>query len=106
NGTPERLTASAEEYFQVTVPHYDTADGQPVQVYRIDSGPWRTMPGDRVFYTGKLRPGPPHVAVPPPHPRGPPHDPFRRGCLAAAGPGALPFLGATSVLVSAASRRR
>jgi hypothetical protein len=63
NGTPERLTASAEEYFQVTVPHYDTADGQPVQLYRIDSGPWRTMPGDRVFYTGKLRPGPHHVAV-------------------------------------------
>jgi Glycoside-hydrolase family GH114 len=63
NGTPQRRTASAEEYFQVSVPHSDTADGQPVQRYRIDGGPWRAMPGNRVFYTGKLHPGPHQVAV-------------------------------------------
>src|ERR1019366_9253966 len=83
NGTPERLTASAEECFQVTVPHYDTADGQPVQLYRIDSGPWRTMPGDRVFYTGKLRPGPAarflHAGRPRPAPPQVPAPPATRG---------------------------
>jgi hypothetical protein len=63
NGTPQRQTASAQEYFQVSSPHYATADGQPGQLYRIDSGPWRTMPGNRVFYTGTLRPGPHRVAV-------------------------------------------
>jgi Glycoside-hydrolase family GH114 len=63
NGTPQRRTASTEEYFQVAVPHYDKADGQPVQRYRIDGSQWRTMPGSRVFYTGKLRPGPHQVAV-------------------------------------------
>jgi hypothetical protein len=63
NGTPERHTASAEEYFQVSVPHYNTADGRAAQWYRIGRGRWRAMPGSRVFYTGKLRTGPHRVAV-------------------------------------------
>jgi hypothetical protein len=63
NGTPERRTASAEEYFQVAVPHFNTADGGAAQWYRIDSGQWRPMPGSRVFYTGTLRLGPHQVTV-------------------------------------------
>jgi hypothetical protein len=63
NGTPERRTASAEEYFQVDAPHYNKADGRPVQEYRIDSGRWRPLPGGDTFYTGRLRPGPHRVAV-------------------------------------------
>jgi hypothetical protein len=31
NGTPERHTASAEEYFGVAAPHYNSADGKPSQ---------------------------------------------------------------------------
>ena len=57
NGTPEARTGSAEEYFQVNPPHYNSAQGAPVQRYRIDHGPWRPLPGSRVFYTGKLRRG-------------------------------------------------
>ena len=63
NGLPERRTGSAEEYFQVVTPHYATADGAPVQQYRIDRGPWRAMPATRVFYTGRLALGPHQVAV-------------------------------------------
>jgi hypothetical protein len=63
NGTPEWHTASAEEYFQVAAPHENTADGLTAQWYRIGRGRWRAMPGSRVFYTGKLRPGPHQVAV-------------------------------------------
>ena len=63
NGLPEARTGSAEEYFQVVTPHYAAADGAPVQQYRIDRGPWQAMPASRVFYTGKLAPGPHQVAV-------------------------------------------
>jgi Glycoside-hydrolase family GH114 len=63
NGTPEHYTASDAEYFQVEAPHYNQADGPPAQRYRIDGGRWRALPGNRVFYTGRLRPGPHQVAV-------------------------------------------
>jgi hypothetical protein len=63
NGTPERQTASTEEYFQVAAPHQNTADGLAKQWYRIDQGPWRAMPASRVFYTGTLAIGPHQVAV-------------------------------------------
>ena len=63
NGTPERETASAEEYFQVAAPHANAADGTVTQRYRVDAGPWRAMPKNRVFYTGTLLPGPHRVAV-------------------------------------------
>ena len=63
NGTPERRTASAEEYFQVSAPHYNAGDGKPVQQYRVDRGSWRPMPANHVFYTGKLAVGPHQVSV-------------------------------------------
>jgi len=63
NGTPERRTASTEEYFKVGAPHADTADGKVTQSYRIDNGGWRAMPAGRVFYTGTLAVGPHRVAV-------------------------------------------
>ena len=47
NGTPERHTASAEEYFQVAAPHANAADGQVTQWYRIDHGRWHAMPASR-----------------------------------------------------------
>ncbi|MGH3178587.1 MAG: endo alpha-1,4 polygalactosaminidase, partial [Streptosporangiaceae bacterium] len=63
NGTPERETTSAEEYFQVAAPHANAADGAVTQRYRVDAGPWRAMPKNRVFSTGTLLPGPHRVAV-------------------------------------------
>ncbi len=63
NGTPERTTASAEEYFQVAAAHANAADGPAAQWYRIDRGRWRPMPTSRVFYTGQLAAGPHQVAV-------------------------------------------
>ena len=57
NGTPERRTGSAEEYFQVDPPHYNAADGPAAQRYRVDEGRWRALPSRFVFYTGKLRAG-------------------------------------------------
>ncbi len=63
NGTPESDTASTQEYFQVAAPHANPADGTVTQRYRIDFGPWRAMPQNRVFYTGTLEPGPHQVAV-------------------------------------------
>ncbi len=63
NGTPDRRTASAEEYFQVSAPHYNAADGKPVQQYRVDQGSWQPMPANHVFYTGKLAAGPHQVSV-------------------------------------------
>jgi glycosyl hydrolase family 114 len=63
NGTPERRTASAEEYFQVTAPHYNKEDGTPSQRYRVGRGPWHAMPANLTFYTGKLRPGRHQVEV-------------------------------------------
>ncbi len=63
NGTPERRTASAEEYFGVSSPHYNAGDGKPSQRYRVDQGAWRPMPANHVFYTGKLAVGPHQVSV-------------------------------------------
>ena len=63
NGTPEKRTGSAEEYFAVSAPHYNTADGKPSQQYRVDRSAWRPMPANRVFYTGKLAVGPHRVSV-------------------------------------------
>jgi hypothetical protein len=63
NGLPEHRTGSAEEYFQVNPPHYNTADGVPAQRYRIDGGAWRPLPASRLFYTGKLSIGAHRVAV-------------------------------------------
>ena len=63
NGTPERRTASAEEYFSLAAPHYNAADGPVTQRYRVDRRPWRPLPASRVLYTGALRTGPHRVAV-------------------------------------------
>ena len=63
NGTPERRTASAEEYFQAAAPDYNVADGTAVQQYQVDRGRWRPMPASRVFYTGTLGAGPHQVRV-------------------------------------------
>jgi len=63
NGTPERHTASAEEYFQVAAPHANAADGRVTQWYRIDHGRWHALPASRVFSTGHLATGPHRVTV-------------------------------------------
>ena len=63
NGTPERKTASAEEYFQVFPAHANGKDGPVTLSYRIDSGGWRAVGPSRVFYTGKLAVGPHQVQV-------------------------------------------
>ncbi len=63
NGTPEHRTASAEEYFQVSAPHYNKANGSPTQRYRVDRGAWHAMPANLSFYTGKLHPGRHRVEV-------------------------------------------
>jgi hypothetical protein len=63
DGTPDRRTASAEEYFQVDPPHYNAADGKVTQQYRVDAGPWRALALSHVFYTGKLAVGPHAVQV-------------------------------------------
>ncbi len=63
NGTPERHTASREEYFSVAAPHYNAADGPVTQRYRVDHRHWRPMPAKGVFYTGTLRTGRHRVAV-------------------------------------------
>ncbi len=63
NGLPERRTGSAEEFFGVDPPHYNAADGQASQQYQVDHRGWRPLPGNRVFFTGKLAAGPHRVAV-------------------------------------------
>ena len=63
NGTPERQTASTEEYFQVAAPHANAANGAVAQWYRVDRGRWIAMPASRVFYTGTLAAGRHQVAV-------------------------------------------
>jgi len=63
NGVPEKHTVSTTEYFQVAAPHANAADGRVAQSYRIDGGPWRAMPKNRVFYTGTLMPGAHQVSV-------------------------------------------
>jgi Glycoside-hydrolase family GH114 len=63
NGLPERRTASTAEYFQVSPPHYNAANGPASQSYRVDGGPWRAMPGSRVFPTGQLAVGRHRVEV-------------------------------------------
>ena len=47
----------------MAAPHANAADGTVTQRYRVDAGPWRAMPKNRVFYTGTLLPGPHQVAV-------------------------------------------
>ena len=63
NGTPEARTASAEEYFQVSPPHWSAAGGRPVQWFRVDHSKWQRLHASRVFYTGKLTTGKHDVAV-------------------------------------------
>jgi Glycoside-hydrolase family GH114 len=63
NGTPQRRTGSAEEYFSVDPPHFNAANGPVTQRYRVDAGSWRPLPRGHVFYTGKLRTGRHRVAV-------------------------------------------
>jgi Glycoside-hydrolase family GH114 len=63
NGLPEQETGSDAEYFQVSAAHFNRADGQPAQRYRVDSGPWRAMPKNHAFYTGRLQPGSHQVSV-------------------------------------------
>jgi hypothetical protein len=63
NGTPERQTASPQEYFQVAAPHANAADGPAAQWYRVDRGRWHAMPASRVFLTGTLAAGPHQVSV-------------------------------------------
>jgi hypothetical protein len=62
-GTPERRTASAEEYFQVDAAHYNAANGVATERYRVDSRRWRPLRASRVFYTGRLRVGRHRVQV-------------------------------------------
>ncbi len=62
NGTPDRRTASPEEYFQVDPAHYSTVKGAATERFRVDGGPWRAL-HNRVFYTGKLHPGRHEVQV-------------------------------------------
>ena len=49
NGTPDKRTGSREENFQVTDPHFNTADGTPVVRYRVDRRSWLALPTSRVF---------------------------------------------------------
>ena len=63
NGTPEARTASAEEWFQVSAPHWSAAGGRPVQWFRVDQSKWQRLHASRAFYTGKLKPGVHSVAV-------------------------------------------
>jgi len=63
NGLPEHHTASRQENFQVTQPHYRAAGGPVAQRYRVDHGPWRVMPHGRVFQAGKLALGRHRVEV-------------------------------------------
>jgi hypothetical protein len=63
NGTPERQTASTQEYFQVAAAHGNSADGPVTLSYRIGYGGWQPLPSSRVLYTGKLAVGPHRVQV-------------------------------------------
>ena len=63
NGLPERQTGSTQEYFQVSPPHYNAANGPVSQRYRVDSGSWQPMPASRVFETSKLSIGGHRVEV-------------------------------------------
>jgi hypothetical protein len=63
NGTPESTTGSRTEYFSVDPPHYNSSKGAPTTTYRIDTGGWKAMPSNDVFYTGELSLGQHSVAV-------------------------------------------
>jgi hypothetical protein len=63
NGLPEQRTGSTREYFQVSAPHYNAANGPVSQSYRVDDGPWQAMPRSRVFQTSKLSVGRHRVEV-------------------------------------------
>jgi len=54
DGTPEQQTISTTENFQVSPPHYATADGVPSQTYRVDDGAWTEVPSTEIFPTGTL----------------------------------------------------
>jgi hypothetical protein len=54
DGTPERRTGSREEYFLLSPPHYNAADGVPAVRFRIDRRSWRELPATRLLYTGAL----------------------------------------------------
>ena len=57
NGLPERQTGSTQEYFQVSPPHYNAANGPASQSYRVDGGPWRPMPGQQGLRDQQARRG-------------------------------------------------
>ena len=61
--TPEARTASAEEFFQVSAPHWSVAGGRPVQWFRVGHSKWQRLHASRVFFTGRLKPGRHEVAV-------------------------------------------
>jgi hypothetical protein len=63
NGTPQHRTASAEEYFELSPPHYRASDGAPAVTYRVDARPWRPLPASRLIFTGTLAPGRHRVSV-------------------------------------------
>jgi hypothetical protein len=63
NGLPEQRTGSNQEFFQVSPPHYNAADGPVSQRYRVDGGRWLPMAHLRVFETGKLAVGGHRVEV-------------------------------------------
>jgi hypothetical protein len=63
NGLPEPRTGSNQEYFQVSPPHYNAANGPVSQSYRVDGGPWWPLPGSGVFETTKLGAGRHRVEV-------------------------------------------
>ena len=63
NGLPEKTTGSNAENFQVTLPHFNTADGKPVMQYRVDDGAWRAVRTTRVFGTGELSVGDHRVSI-------------------------------------------
>ena len=102
NGTPERYTASAEEYFQVSVPHYNTADGKPSQQFRVDAGLVAADAGQsRVLHReAGRRPAPGERAHR--EPGRIDRDPVRLAGRAAARPAGLPAARRAAVLVPAA----
>jgi hypothetical protein len=56
NGTPEARTSSAEEWFQVSAPHWSAAGGRPVQWFRVDRSKWQRLHASRVFIRSRCGP--------------------------------------------------
>ncbi len=63
NGLPEKTTGSNAENFQVTLPHFNAADGRPVVQYRVDDQRWRALRTTRFFGTGELGVGNHRVSI-------------------------------------------